>query len=83
MKSGCPALPCPAVAVPRLSLSSTGKVVVRLLAYEVGSFEEPRFLKDHDLVDWLLPHQLAELQLAPADVPIAEKLARAFKDRRA
>ncbi len=33
-------------------------------------------LTDHDALDWLEPHALTGIALAPADVPIAEALAR-------
>lgn len=31
---------------------------------------------DHDLVEWVAPGRLLEYALAPADIPIAERLAR-------
>jgi 8-oxo-dGTP diphosphatase len=31
-------------------------------------------LSVHDEIRWLLPHEILQLKLAPADIPIAEKL---------
>lgn len=42
-----------------------------------ASFEGAvRHLTDHDAIDWLEPHALAGIALAPADLPIAAELAR-------
>lgn len=54
--------------------------------YEHGSFRVEAFfacwtggeivLKDHDMVKWAFPHDLATYALLPADIPIARELAQ-------
>jgi len=47
---------------------------IELLAYEVPEFVGDLRLQDHDEVSWVRPQDLLSLDLAPADVPIAQTL---------
>ena len=54
-------------------------ISIELLAYrtywEAGTIN----LKDHDEYRWVTFHKLNEFNLAPADIPIAQKLAKLFR----
>ena len=47
---------------------------IELLAYEVELGSGPFVLTSHDEVRWVSPAELLDLELAPADVPIAQIL---------
>lgn len=46
---------------------------IELLAYEVTWTGGTLTLKDHDALDWVERARLLQIQLAPADVPIARE----------
>ena len=49
---------------------------INLIAVSVTLHHEDLRLSVHDAFDWVQPSALLELQLAPADIPIAEELVR-------
>ena len=53
------------------------KGAIELLAYEVRWTGGELVLRDHDALAWLRADELGSIALAPADVPIAQALARA------
>ncbi len=59
-----------------VSTHSYPHVTVRLLAYRIASWRGEFELRAHDEHRWVEPAEAMELPLAPADVPILEKLAR-------
>lgn len=56
------------------SLHTYGDREIELLAYEVALADGPIVLNDHDEVRWAPIPELLHHKLAPADVPIAERL---------
>ena len=50
---------------------------VRLIAYLVHTNDDITVLNAHDEVQWVPADQLLEYDLAPADIPIAEKIIKA------
>lgn len=51
---------------------------ITLIGVSVALMNDVLELSVHDAFDWVLPAQLLELNLAPADVAIAEELARRY-----
>lgn len=51
---------------------------IELLAYWAIPLSEPKLLLDHQALDWVKPGKLLHFQLAPADIPIAGEVQRAF-----
>lgn len=49
---------------------------IRLVAFDVEWLSGKFNLKVHDEIRWTLPELLVNLKLAPADIPIAEHLAK-------
>jgi 8-oxo-dGTP diphosphatase len=49
---------------------------VRLLAYETESDDEIRIWLAHDRILWAIPEEMADLPMAPADLPIIEAIRR-------
>lgn len=47
------------------------RVTIELLAYDAVWVSGELTLKDHDAIEWAHPPRLLEIELAPADVPIA------------
>lgn len=47
---------------------------IRLIALETRLTQGKLRLSVHDKLDWLLPHEIASLDMAPADIPIIDKL---------
>lgn len=56
------------------------QVTICLKAYSASYLSGPTHLTDHDLWQWLPVHELLELPMAPADLPIAAELIQRFKD---
>jgi 8-oxo-dGTP diphosphatase len=57
------------------------RMVLRVyLAAAAAGEPEPLPLEDHDLLEWIAPGRLAELDWLPADVPIVAELARLLTD---
>ena len=54
---------------------------IELLAYEVELGSGPFVLTSHDEVRWVSPAELLDLELAPADVPIARLLVSGGRSR--
>lgn len=50
--------------------------VIELIAVEVVLLDETLCLSVHDAFKWVLPDELLKLELAPADIPIAEEIIR-------
>jgi len=50
--------------------------VIELIAVEVVLLDETLCLRVHDAFKWVLPDELLKLELAPADIPIAEEIIR-------
>ncbi|MCK8521474.1 (deoxy)nucleoside triphosphate pyrophosphohydrolase [Aquimarina sp. D1M17] len=50
------------------------KITIELIAYKCEFIEAEFKLTDHDLYEWLDVHQIKNKKLAPADVPILQKL---------
>ena len=50
-------------------------VTIDLLAYEATLADGEWTLASHDAAEWVEPEELLEYELAPADVPIAKRLA--------
>lgn len=50
------------------------RVTIELLAYDAVWVAGEMTLKDHDAIQWAPPSRLLEIELAPADVPIARAL---------
>ena len=50
-------------------------ITIRLIAYKCQLVSFSKTLTDHDQYEWASVNQLASLNLAPADIPIAEALA--------
>lgn len=50
--------------------------VIELIAVEVVLLDETLCLSVHDEFKWVLPDELLKLELAPADIPIAEEIIR-------
>jgi len=48
---------------------------IKLVAYRVEILGGKMALSVHDLIDWFSPVEMLSLKLAPADIPIAERLA--------
>lgn len=57
------------------SLHAYDRGAVELLAYDARWISGTLTLHEHDAVDWLAPEALLEIQLAPADIPIARSLS--------
>lgn len=55
---------------------------IQLLAYVVQLNEDEVSLRVHDKVAWVPLDELLEYDLLPADVPVAEKLARSMLNRK-
>lgn len=53
-------------------------VSIRLEAFHANLVGGVLQLKDHDKVEWIKLESLLEYKLAPADIPIAEKLIKGF-----
>jgi 8-oxo-dGTP diphosphatase len=47
---------------------------IRLLAFRLAWLEGVMEMRDHDRIAWLRPAEILELELLPADVPIAQAL---------
>jgi 8-oxo-dGTP diphosphatase len=47
---------------------------IELIAYKCDLIRWNNYLSDHDLFDWVSPNEITKWKLAPADVPLAEKL---------
>lgn len=58
------------------SLYDYGFINIELAAYRASYVGGLFRLTDHDEIRWVAPSGLLELDLAPADVPIAEEVAR-------
>ena len=53
------------------------RLVLRVYLAEAAAGEpEPSPLEDHDLLEWVEPHRLLDLDWLPADVPIVTELSR-------
>lgn len=53
------------------------RLVLRVFLAEAAAGQpEPSPLEDHDLLEWVEPHRLLDLDWLPADVPIVADLAR-------
>ena len=50
--------------------------VIELLAVEVVLLDKTLRLSVHDAFKWVFPDELLGLELAPADIPIAEEIIR-------
>jgi 8-oxo-dGTP diphosphatase len=48
--------------------------VIRLISFLTRHLDGEFILNDHDEIIWVKPNQLLNYNLAPADIPIAEKL---------
>ncbi len=55
---------------------------IRLLAYEVAYLGGDFSLKVHSAIAWVTLGEMANYSLAPADIPIAEKLKQYFYSKR-
>lgn len=53
-----------------------GSKKIRLLCYFVEYLGDTFTLNDHDKIIWLPPHQLLQLNWAPADIPVVKKLVK-------
>jgi 8-oxo-dGTP diphosphatase len=62
------------------SIYDYGEVEVNLLAYHCTLKRYEGVLSDHDVFDWVLPGELPSINLAPADIPIARRLALKLRD---
>jgi len=51
---------------------------IKLIGVAVSLTTAEMRLTVHDAFDWILPSELLSFDLAPADIPIAEKLARIY-----
>ena len=52
-----------------------GSFRIKLTAYKCEFVEATMKLVDHDQYKWVLPEELLSFELAPADIPIAERVA--------
>ncbi|OWY24635.1 (deoxy)nucleoside triphosphate pyrophosphohydrolase [Sphingobacteriales bacterium UPWRP_1] len=50
-------------------------IYIRLLAFHAIPVKGQLVLHNHAAIAWVLPHELLQYPLAPADVPIATRLA--------
>lgn len=53
-----------------------GTLSIRLIAYKADYIHGVIELVDHDAYAWVMPSELGNYELAPADVPFAERLIR-------
>jgi 8-oxo-dGTP diphosphatase len=53
---------------------------IELIAYKCELIMWNNYLSDHDLFDWVNPNKLTKWNLAPADIPLAEKIKKAYNN---
>jgi 8-oxo-dGTP diphosphatase len=47
---------------------------IELIAYNCNLKKWDLHLTDHDLYEWAIPYEILNWKLAPADIPIAQKI---------